>query len=324
MISKCPFCSNNLKSEFRFCPFCGYELNKSIVCSTCQYENESNSKYCQECGKSLILSNQSYKSNNQYAESPQILIEKVEAPASEGITIEFPYSSSQSYSFAVETAEKFTSYKVFGKDKKVTHRVIVKENEIESLTELIDSLKGWRNRTVYLNGEKVPWDAIFSFNWCFAKKKVCFKPDYYCYGYEYDYQFNIWGCIQANLPFSENADWFLWGNWLNKKGDWKFDKDRITHELQKNLYKYRYCPALNADLIQDVIKAFPEIVNPKKDKNWKFVERWGDDNFSGLTIEISRFGYSQKVTMIGVTPNGRGAIRELTKKMSYKLPYLGM
>ena len=42
----CPSCSKELAGEFRFCPHCGYDMQKPIVCPNCQYANESNSKFC--------------------------------------------------------------------------------------------------------------------------------------------------------------------------------------------------------------------------------------------------------------------------------------
>ena len=87
--------------------------------------------------------------------------------------------------------------------------------------ELVEHLKGWRKRVVYVDGEKVPWDSVFSFIWCFEKRKSSFKPDLYCFGYEDEWQINIWGCIRSDLPFTENANWCEWGHWVNKRGDWE-------------------------------------------------------------------------------------------------------
>jgi len=254
-------------------------------------------------------------------QEPEVIID-FESPPANGITVEFPYSTSQSFDFAVEAAQKFPTFKKYGQDKKAIYRVNVDPKDVNSLIELLEHLKGWRKRTVYVDGEKVTWDSVFSFGWCYEKKKACFKPDYYCFGFENEWEFNVWGCVRANLPFIDNAPWFCWGQWLGNNGDWKFDKERILHELQKNLFQYRYCPSLQPQIIQDVINALPDIVNPSKDKNWKFVEKWGDDSLPGLTVITNRFGYKEKVVMRGVSPSGQGAVKELQKRMKYKLPYI--
>ncbi|MBE0681704.1 MAG: zinc ribbon domain-containing protein [Anaerolineales bacterium] len=318
----CPSCKKELVNDFRFCPHCGYDLKKPVVCSNCQYSNEGNSKFCQECGTPLYsTSNTKAETKNAEAE-PEILV-GMEPPSKNGITIEFPFSTAQSFDFAVEAAKKFPTFKKFGQDKKALYRITIQPNEMETLAELLEHLKGWRKRTVYVNGEKVTWDSVFAFGWCHEKKKASFKPEFYCFGYENEYQLNAWGCIQANLSFTENAQWFCWGKWLSDKGDWKFDKERIFHELQKTLYQYRFCPALRPELIQDVLNALPDVVNPTKDKNWKFVERWGEENSPGLTVTVNRFGFNEKVVMKGVSPNGQGAIKEMAKRMKFPLSYIG-
>jgi hypothetical protein len=248
------------------------------------------------------------------------LISSIEPPPNDGITIEFPFSTAQSFDFAVEAARKFATFKQYGRDKKALYRITIQPNEMDLLTDLLEHMKGWRKRTVYVNGEKLTWDSVFAFGWCYEKKKASFKPEFYCFGYENEWQFNAWGCIQGNLPFTENAQWFCWGHWLNNKGDWKFDKERIGHELQKTLYRFRFCPALRPELIQDVLNALPDVVNPSKDKNWKFVERWGDEHLPGLVVTLNRFGYKEDVVMKGVAPNGPGVIKEMAKRMRFSLP----
>src|SRR5690606_13826274 len=189
---------------------------------------------------------------------------------------------SQTFDFAVEEASKFESYLKLGENKKAIYRVNVNEEEIESLEPLLENLKGWRNRKVYHNGEKALWDSMFSFQWCNQKRKNSFKPELYCFGFENNYDYNLWGCIQSRLPFTEYSQIFTYGKWLNTKGDFEFDKERIRHELEKNIYKYRFCPAINLDLIKDVLNVFPEIVNPVKDDNWKFIKNYGSQE--GLKI----------------------------------------
>jgi hypothetical protein len=252
-------------------------------------------------------------------EAPTAVVE-LEPPPNSGITIEFPYSSAQAFDFAVECAQKFPTFRQYGAQKKSIYRVTFQPHDMESATELVEHLKGWRHRTVYVDGEKVTWDSVFSFAWCYERKKASFKPELHCFGYENEYAFNVWGCIQAQLPFTQNARWFCWGAWLNDRGDWKFDKERIRHELQRALYPYRFCPALQHELLEDVLNALPEVVNPRKDSNWKFVERWGDESLPGLVVTVKQFGIEQKIVMAGVCPAGQGALKELAKRMRFRLP----
>ena len=87
----------------------------------------------------------------------------------------------------------------------------------------------------------------------------------------------------------------------------------MRHELQKNLYPVRYCPAIQLDLAQESLDAIPDRVNPNKNKNWKFIESWGDET-GGLVVTITRYGMKDKVVMKGVGPT-KGAIKEIARKV---------
>jgi hypothetical protein len=268
---KCNNCGNEIKKEYKFCPFCGLRLSLKIKCSYCNSENDRGAKYCHECGNELPHTKPPPKTESK-AGNVNINID-IPIP-DKGITIEFNRSSSATFEFAVNAARKFESYTEIGEGKKAKYRVTVNEDELEDLDELLESLKGWRNRHVYLNGEKVPWDSILQHTWCYARRKASYKPELFCFGYEQEYSFNLWGCMHTSLSFNEHSKLFQCGKWLNSKGDWEFDKNRIKFELNKELHQYRFCPAINFPLIIEILDVFPKKVNPKKDDNWKFVESY--------------------------------------------------
>ena len=314
-MKNCYKCSTQIEENFKFCPHCG-AIQIEINCPKCNYPNEPNSRFCQDCGTNLVTQ----KETKQKVKKNEPEVEIITDPIPDiGITIEFNYSSSQTFEFAVTEAKKINSYIEFGDGKKAIYRVTVAEDQIELLDELIENMKGWRNRRVFLNGEKVLWDSIFNYKWCYENRKKSYKPEYYCFGYENNYDFNLWGCIQSRLRFNENSELFTFGEWLNNKADWKFDKERIKHNLEKNIYQYRFCPAMNFDLIKDVVEAFPEIVNPTKDKHWKFVRNWGA--MEGLKVITNEYGYKEEIYMNGAAPvNMNNFIKEISKKIKRKLP----
>jgi hypothetical protein len=317
----CTTCgAENLKDDFAFCPYCGAGLKKPFCCSSCGREVEPTAKFCPECGTPLHRA-PTGKPPVERPQAPKTQIVEIEPPPSEGIAIEFLYSTSASFDFAVQAAQQFATFKQYGEGKKSVYRIALTPQEMDLALELVEYLKGWRRRTVYVDGEKVPWDSVFSFAWCYNKRVSSFKPEFYCFGYENTYQLNIWGCIQANLPFVEHAQWLTWGRWVSKDGDWEFDKERLRHELQKNLYPYRFCPAIQLGLVEEVLEALPARVNPKKDKDWKFVQSW--DDTPGLVMTVSQYGFREEITMIGVAPSGTGALQKIMKKVkSLRLPPL--
>ena len=296
MSKTCIACSaSDLDDGFAFCPFCGSELNQPFVCGSCGAEAPVGSAFCPTCGTALV-GPQPQKAKPAPRAKPKAEAVDIPPPPSNGITIEFAYSTSTSFEFAVTEAQKAQRFTSYGEGRKALYRATYSQTELTNAIDLIEFVRGWRRHAVYVDGDKVPWDSVFKFIWCYRQKAESFKPNYYCFGYENNWQVNPWGCIQSEVPFTEHADWTKWGKWLNKKGDWQFDKGRIKHALEKNLYQYRFCPALNLDLVERAFEAFPEVVNPKKDKDWKFVEDWGESE-SGLVVVTTSYGYKQEVYM---------------------------
>lgn len=214
----------------------------------------------------------------------------------------------------MEAARKSPAYREYGEGNKAVYRATYAPTELDQALELLEYVKGWRRRAVYVDGEKVPWDSVFSFGWCYERHRSSFKPEFHCFGYDETHCLNPWGCTQANLEFRDRANWCTWGRWATKKGDWEFDKERIRHELQRNLYKHRFCPALDLQLVEETLQAFPDSVNPKKDKDWKFVSSW-EEEVPGFVVVVKEYGYEERKTMIGVAPSGPGALQEIVRKV---------
>jgi hypothetical protein len=313
----CQACSTEISDHFNFCPNCGTDLGKPIKCKKCGYSNEPNSKFCQECGTALFDKYQENNSNRSKLDNIRI---EIPDPPSTGITIEFPHSSAQSFEFAVMEAKKFKTFEQFGTASKALYRINVIEEELFRTIDLLEHLKGWRKRTVYHNGQKVLWDTLFSFQYCYVEKLASYKPEYYCFGYENDWEFNLWGCMKTGMPFTEYSKWFTYGKWLNNSGDWLFDKDRIKLELAKNIHYCKFCPAINLELIQEVLTAIPDVVNPNTDKNWKFKQTYSDNGTGVLSVIDRSHGFEQTVYYEGVIPNGKLFIKDIAKNIKRKLP----
>lgn len=240
-------------------------------------------------------------------------------PPSEGITIEFPFSTSQALDFAIREAQKQISFVKFGDGRKAVYRVTYHPFQMPAVLDLIEYLKGRRLRTVYVDGEKVPWKSVFQFAWCLEKKKSSLRPEYYCLGYDHRERFiNFWGCIHSGLYLFPYAPWHSWGKIVDENGAWRFNKKRFKEEIQRNLYLYRFCPELDLTLVNDLIDAFPDQVNPGRDKEWEYVETWGISTFMPV-LEIPRRYPS---TISGVRPRGLGFLKEMARRVKRRIPWL--
>jgi hypothetical protein len=45
----CPNCQQDLKKEYKFCPYCGVEVNKNLFCPSCGSEVEPKWVSCPNC-----------------------------------------------------------------------------------------------------------------------------------------------------------------------------------------------------------------------------------------------------------------------------------
>jgi len=271
------------------------------TCKSCKQDGlQSDYAFCPYCGKPVGT------------KKPEV--SEIGPVPNQGITIEFFYSTSSNFSFALEAAKKLPVFKQYGEGKKAVYRATFGKDNMDEASELADYLKGLRKRSVYIQGEKVTWESVFDFAWCYKKRKSSYKPDLYCFGYENEYQLNIWGCLRSEMFFSDREKWFTWGSWVGGQGEWEFDKDRIRHELQKNLYKYRFCPAIQLGLVKDVLEALPDRVNPKKNQDWVYIESW-DRSDRGYRFVSGRRGYQEEVVAIGVAPRGPEVIETIMKKL---------
>src|SRR5688572_1136404 len=126
-MKNCPKCKASLLDDARFCSQCGSSVPFELKCTKCQYPNESNSKFCQECAFPLVEAAVPYNpvGTPQFSSSPSQVSAEVPLPPAEGITIEFPHSTSQSFDFAVAEARKFPTFQQFGDGKKALYRITI-------------------------------------------------------------------------------------------------------------------------------------------------------------------------------------------------------
>lgn len=186
-------------------------------------------------------------------------------------TIRFPFSSSANYEAAVEEARKNTSYHVEGDGKKVLHSVAYEGNQVEEMLSLLELVKGWRNRSVLIDGEPVPWKEAFEWTWCYAKRRGAFSPEEYCWG-ESDYEMNPWGCQRAELPILSYHGLLSYGRFDHFER-WVLDTERIKHELQLKLHRVRYCPELDVNEALLQVDEINPIIDPRMNERWEYVER---------------------------------------------------
>lgn len=316
----CSSCRKKLLHLAKYCGYCGAKQQEHLICPICEYRNEGNSKFCQECGYSITnaevegLITPVVQTKDDKNREKEII-----ADGHDVITIEFVHSTSANFDFTLEEAKKFSTFEQNGEGKKARYKVKAKVTEIELLHPVVENLKGIRNKTVYLGETRIHWENIFAYKHCYEEKRQSYKPGLYCFGYENDWQYNFFGCIHSELYFTEYSKWWQWGRWLNRDGVWEFDISRIRHELQKNLFPYRFCPALNLRFVEAVLEVFPKTVNVFKDKEWTYIECWDDEKEGKISAKVKdRWGENRTIYILGAKPRNKNVLEKIVKEAKLK------
>jgi len=238
------------------------------ACPMCSVKVPKDAKFCPACGGSLEMSDKEAAVAVDYS------------IPNTGIAIEFAESTASGFVDAVKKAKLATEYAECVKGKKTWYMAAWSKEQIAEATKLAEYLKGMRNRKVWVDAKESSWDEVFGFTWCSKQRNTAYRPIEYCFGID-ENRLNIWGCKNARMDWEQWSDWFSYGSF--KKGGllktgykFSFDKDRIRHELETNLYKFRFCPHLNFKLIEAVLKNLPDEVDVKPKGDWTYKREYDE------------------------------------------------
>jgi len=274
------------------------------ICPTCGAENTDESLFCAKCGKGL--------------DTPGSEIQvRFEIPKS-GIAIEFADSTAASFPKAFELASKTLGFQKCLKGKKMWYLAIFPNGNLTEALPLAEALSGIRNKNYYMNGEEKQWEDVFGFAWCSSQRNTAYRPLEYCFGKD-ENRINPWGCKQARMDWTDWADWLCYGRWekaglVGQKIHWQFDKDRIKHELATRLFRFRFCPFLNTNLSELVLKYLPDKILIGSDPNWGFHETYSEVPGAIKIIQKenkSGFSFSNEFWADGVKPKGLDVLGDI-------------
>ena len=276
----------------------------TVLCPNCGATVTGNVKFCPECGVQIGATARTDSSVHVEFSYP-----------SHGISIEFAESSSANFDAVLAAAKAAPDFQVCKKSRKQWYLASWSQDQITQVLPLVDALKGLRNRKVYVNGDPVQWDEIFGFNWCFQQRQQAYRPVEYCFGVD-EKRLNIWGCRQARMDWTSWADWLGYGK-FKKKDVFAFDKDRIRHELEANLYKVRFCPCLRTELVSAVLELLPDQVCVSEQSGWEYKKEYeqGPNSIKVVQKEVQGgFVYEDEFWTSGVSPIGCGVAVDILKK----------
>ncbi len=267
------------------------------ACPSCSAFVSSDAKFCPECGGSLGVSDKEAAVAVEYAIPPV------------GIAIEFAESTASGFADAVQKAKVAPENADCIKGQKTWYMAAWPLARIAEAEKLVADLKGMRNRKVWLDGKESRWEDIFGYTWCSEQRNTAYRPLEYCFGVS-EKRFNIWGCKQAQMDWVRWSDWFSYGKFkkggfLKGEHTFVFDKKRIRHELETNLYRFRLCPHLNFKLVEAVLAQLPDEVDVKPKGDWLYKEDYNESPGSikiREKIENGEYSYTKEFHSSGIVP----------------------
>jgi hypothetical protein len=276
--------SHNSGDATRACPICSAKVSRST-------------KFCSECGSSLELSDKAAAVAVEYT-IPSV-----------GIAIEFAESTASGFVDAIKKAKLAPKNAECVKGRKTWYMATWPKEQIAEATKLVEDLKGMRNRKVWVDAKESRWDDVFGFTWCSEQRSTAYRPLEYCFGVD-EKRLNIWGCKNAGMEWATWSEWFSYGSFkqggiLKSSHVFVFDKRRIRHELETNLYRFRFCPHLNFKLVDAVLENFPDEVEVKPNGDWAYKRDYqespGSIKIKEKTVE-NGYSYTNEYFTSGVSP----------------------
>ncbi len=248
----------------------------SPKCPNCSAAVPREAKFCPKCGDSLEISDKAAAVAVDYP-IPSI-----------GIAIEFAESTASGFIDAVRKAKVAPKNAECLRGKKTWYMAAWPKERIAEATKLVEDLKGMRNRKVWVDGKDSRWDDVFGFTWCSEQRNTAYRPLEYCFGID-DKRLNLWGCKNARMDWGKWSDWFSYGSFkkaglLKAVHTFVFDKKRIRHELETNLFRFRFCPHLNFKLVEAVLAQLPNEVEVQQKGDWTYKEDY-DESPSSIKIK---------------------------------------
>lgn len=173
--------------------------------------------------------------------------------------------------------------------REVIHSVEFSIDDIANIDALYDIVRSWKSSSLLVDGvmrtDIDPWTALD----CFNRRSRAFDPDEYCFARddETDKNDNDFGCRRTGINLYSYYGLKGFGQ-MDRHGNFHVDKPRMLHMAKQNLQEYALCPALDMHKILASIESIPDIINPKRNRDWEYVTDWEDGKDIAIAVRKKR------------------------------------
>lgn len=285
----------------------------TATCPNCNTALSVGAKFCSACGAAVAAVG--FGATQVDMEIP-----------SEGYVIEFCESTAAGFPTALEFAKTSEGFQSCVRSKKTWYQASWPDSKFTEVLKLANLLTSMRNRRCYHVGRARSWDEMFGCAWCVRERELAYRPIEYCFGKEQN-RINPWGCKQARMDWSDWAPWMSYGSFSKSligfgPYEWIFDKERIRHELETNLFRFRSCPHLNLAFAEAVVDLLPTPVKVDGSDDWTYSRTYDESPGAIVVRETNKsegYTWSSEFYADGVRPKGFRVFVEVLTKAAAKV-----
>lgn len=166
-------------------------------------------------------------------------------------------------------------------------------NEIK---EIVKTVGRWKTSNFFVGDKEYTVEQIRNavYEYWDRKNFILENQVFWCYPYEY-------GCTRIDAINTNNLDWKEFGYTDKDAEEWVFNLVKIQNVVKSQIEENVLCPYIDIIKIEKDFLKLPERINPRKDKDWSFVDhisrKWiyhnnnwitsySEDSFPGITAIV--------------------------------------
>ena len=186
------------------------------------------------------------------------------------IAVVFLIKRSKKITETIDRINKLDGYKEIGTGRNRYAILSLPKNKAYRIQSLMNKLSHRVDYFLYVDRRKSVSNSFLT------NPAICIyhcerdgNPDAYCYGIgrsDLQRQPNLVGCRQMELHIGWQFNFSVWGHFEDIFGNYLYDKERKIKQVTALLHKYRFCPYLQKDVVENFLRVWPERINVNLDK----------------------------------------------------------
>ena len=195
---------------------------------------------------------------------------------------EFERTPSIHFSRAVELAQTYPEFTPLIDERNVMiYRNMYRREDLLLFQEMFHLIKNWKGAKLYIKGERVAFDMLGLGISCYCKTVLSHNPPSLkgCQRFSKESGRGCLVCRRSYVSMEWNEReiqkipyWFSFGR-LDEHQVYRIDKENLESAVIGELIEYHYCPLINLGDVRSFVRALPDRIDPRKDREWRYTDR---------------------------------------------------